>query len=67
MALIMKLLPKTEVFQWIPQFQHAWEAIRQYVDALILVKPRWDLEFHVHIDVSNLIINDMLAQNLARK
>jgi hypothetical protein len=47
MGLIMKLLRKTKVFQWIPQFQHAWDAIKQYVDALILVAPRWDLEFHV--------------------
>jgi hypothetical protein len=68
MALIMKLLRKTKFFQWSPECQHAWEAIKQqYVDAPILVAPRWDLEFHVHIDASNLTIDDMLAQNPTRK
>jgi hypothetical protein len=37
------------------------------VDALILITSRWDLEFHVHIDMSNLVIDDMLAQNPIKK
>jgi hypothetical protein len=45
-----------------------WEAIKQwYVDALILIAPRGELEFHIHTDASNLIINVMLAQNPSRK
>ncbi len=37
------------------------------MDAPILIAPRWDLEFHVHIDVSNLMVGVMLAQNPIRK
>jgi hypothetical protein len=37
------------------------------MDAQILISPHWDLEFHVHIDASNLIIGAMLAQNLIKK
>jgi hypothetical protein len=45
-----------------------WEAIKQqYVDAPILIPPRWDLEFHVHTNASNLTFSDMLAQNPTRK
>jgi len=33
------------------------------VDALILTTPKWDMDFHVHIDVSNLVIRVMLIQN----
>ncbi len=48
MDLITKLLRKTQVFQWTFECQQMWEAIKQwYVDALILIAPRWDLEFHV--------------------
>jgi hypothetical protein len=40
----------------------AWETIkRQFLDALILVAFKWDLEFLVHVDVSNLVIGVMLA------
>ncbi len=64
MAFIAKLLWKIEVFQWIPDYQQEWEAIKQpYVDALILIAPRWDLEFHVYIDTFNSIISIMLVQN----
>jgi hypothetical protein len=52
------------VFEWTTKCQKKWEAIKQqYLDASILVAPRWDMEFHVHIDVSNLAIRAMLAQN----
>jgi hypothetical protein len=37
------------------------------VDAQILIAPRWDLEFHVHVDASNLVVDAMLAQNPTRK
>jgi hypothetical protein len=37
------------------------------MDALILISPHWDIKCHVHTNASNLAINVMLAQNLARK
>jgi hypothetical protein len=68
MASIMKLLCKTKLFAWIAKGQEAWEAIKQkYLDAPILVTPKWDMEFHVHTYASNLAIGAMLVQNLANK
>jgi hypothetical protein len=41
-----------------------WEATKhKYLDAPILVAPKWDVEFHIHINASNLIVGAMLAQN----
>ncbi len=37
------------------------------MDAPILIAPKWDMEFHVHIDMSNLAIEAMLAQNPTKK
>ncbi len=60
----MKLLHKTKVFEWIVECQKKWEAIKQqYLNASILVAPRWDMEIHVHVDVSNSAVKTMLTQN----
>ncbi len=41
-----------------------WEAIKhKYLDAPILVTPKWDMEFHIHTDASNLVVVAMLTQN----
>jgi hypothetical protein len=37
------------------------------MDAPTLISPHWDIEFHVHIDASNLVVGAMLAQNLTIK
>jgi hypothetical protein len=37
------------------------------MDAPILISPHWDIEFHVHINASNLAIGVVLAQNLTEK
>jgi hypothetical protein len=64
MAPITKVLQKTKVFEWIVECQEAWEAIKQwYLDASILIAPRWHMEFHVHTNASNLVVMAMLAQN----
>jgi hypothetical protein len=36
-------------------------------DAPNLVAPKWTMEFHVHTNVSNLVIKTMLAQNPIEK
>ncbi len=60
MALITKLLIKIEMFEWIAKCQTIWEDIKyQYIQVPILINPNWELEFHVHNDVSQLAINDM--------
>ncbi len=33
----------------------------------ILIPPNWQLEFHVHIDASLLVVGAMLAQNPTSK
>jgi hypothetical protein len=33
------------------------------MEALILIPPNWQLEFHVHIDSSLLVVGAMLAHN----
>jgi hypothetical protein len=51
MALITKLLKKAEMFEWTIKCQITWENIKNwYIQALILISPKWELEFHVHID-----------------
>jgi hypothetical protein len=37
------------------------------MDAPILISPHWDIEFHVHTDKFNLVVEAMLVQNLTRK
>jgi len=62
MAPITKLLIKVEMFERTNECQIAWEDIKnQYIQAPILMNINWELEFHVHIDVSQLAIGAILA------
>jgi hypothetical protein len=68
MAPITKLLWKIKAFEWTAKCQQAWEEIKQrYMDALILISLHWDIEFHVHRDASNLVVEIMLVRNLIEK
>jgi hypothetical protein len=68
MAPITKLLWKIEAYEWTPKCQVTWEAIKQrYIEVPIFIVPRWDLEFRVHTDASNLVVNAMLTQNPTSK
>ncbi len=68
MGPIIKLLRKTKMFAWIAKCQKLWEAIKQrYLDAPILITLKWDMEFHIHTNASNLAIGVMLAQNPIEK
>jgi len=40
---------------------------QSYMDALILISPHWDVEFHVHTYIFNLVAGAMLAQNPTKK
>jgi hypothetical protein len=56
-----QVIMKNKNFRMDEKCQQAWEEIKQcYVNALILISPHWDLEFHVHIDASNLAIKVMM-------
>ncbi len=64
MAPITKLMRKTEPFILTIECQKAWDKIKQkYMAAPILIPPNQQLEFHVHIDASLLVIGAMLALN----
>jgi hypothetical protein len=57
MALIAKLTRKTKSFMWIKECQKSWEFIKhKYIETLILIPPKWDVEFHVHTQASLLNI-----------
>ncbi len=60
MAPITKLLQKIEAFEWTTECPQAREEIKQCYMLMILISPHWDLEFHVHIDASNLTIKVMM-------
>jgi len=61
-ASITKLLQKIEVLEWMAEYQQAWEEIKQrYMDAPILISLHWDIEFHVHTNVYNLVVKAMLV------
>ncbi len=67
MALIIKLTRKTKSFLWIV-CQKAWELIKKiYIETLILIPPKWDMEFHVHTNASLLVVRALLAHNITRE
>jgi hypothetical protein len=65
---ITRLMRKTEEFDWIDTCEAAWTEIKlRYQNDLNLIAPRWELEFHVHIDASNVVVGAMLAKNPSGK
>jgi hypothetical protein len=68
MAPITKLTRKTKTFLWIKECKKAWELIKyKYIEALILISPNWQMEFHVHTNASLLAMGAMLSKNVIRK
>jgi hypothetical protein len=64
MAPITKLFRKAKVFEWIVECETTWEDIKNwYIQAPTLINPNWELEFHAHIDASQLVVRAILAQN----
>ena len=65
---ITRLMRKTEEFDWTDRCEGAWVEIKdRYTNAPILIAPRWDLEFHVHTDASDIAVGAMVAQNQTGK
>ncbi len=68
MAPITKLTRKTKTFLWTKECQKVWELIKhKYIETLILISPNLQVKFHVHIDVSLLVVGVMLSQNVTGK
>ncbi len=62
MAPITKLMKKAKPFIWTTKCQETWDQIKKkYTEALILIPPNWQMEFHVHMDASLLVVGAMLA------
>jgi hypothetical protein len=40
---------------------------QKYIEALILISPNWQVEFHVHTNASLLAMGAMLSSNLTWK
>ena len=59
------LLKKGEKYICTKSCQEAFEEMKKMLTTtLILVTPKWTMEFHVHCDVSNIAIGAVLAQNI---
>ncbi len=59
---IIKLFKKSKVFEWTEECKNAWEDIKNwYIQAPILISPNWELEFHVHVDASQLVVGAILT------
>jgi hypothetical protein len=64
MALITKLLRKTEMFKWIGECQTVGKDIKSwYIQTPILINLNWELKFQVHINAYQLAVGAILAQN----
>ena len=56
------MICKIEEFDWIDTYEAAWTEIKlRHQNDLNLIAPRWELEFHIHIDTSNVAIGAILA------
>ncbi len=56
------------MFKWTNECQTTWENIKnQYFQTLVFISLNWELEFHVHIDASQLIIRVIPAHILIGK
>ncbi len=56
--------PIIEPFVWSKKCQVTREEIKcQYIEALILISPNRELNFHGHTDAFHLIVGIVLAQN----
>jgi hypothetical protein len=60
-TLMNKLLKKDEASH--RKNACAWEWLKASIISPIFIVPNWNLEFHVHINVSNYALKAMLGQN----
>ncbi len=68
MAPITKLTKRTKYFLWSKKCRKAWESIKyKYIETLIMILPNWQVQFHVHINASLLIVGAMLSQNVNKE
>jgi hypothetical protein len=62
-APLENLLKKAKMFQWAPKCDKSFETLKEKLStALIMIFPKWENEFHVHVDASSISLGDILAQ-----
>ena len=58
-----KLLKKDATYYWNDDFEKSLDVLKdKMASAPILVFPKWDIEFHVHVDASCIALGDVLMQ-----
>ncbi len=68
MAPITELTRKTQTYLWTEDCQKAWELIKhKYIQTSIFISPNSQVEFHVHTNVSLLVVKVMLSHNVIGK
>lgn len=61
---ITKLMRKVEEYTQSKKCEEAWMEIKEwYQNAPIFITSRWDLEFEVYTNASNIVVGVMLLQN----
>jgi hypothetical protein len=63
MTPLENLLKKSELFQWTPKCNRAFDILKEKLNTTpILIFPNWEKEFHVHVDASGISLGAILAQ-----
>ena len=66
MALMEHLLKKDATYCWNEECNKSLETLKEKMaSAPILVFPKWDIEFHVHVDASCITLGTVLTQERA--
>jgi hypothetical protein len=62
-APLENILKKVEMFQWTPKCDKAFNTLKEKLNTTpILIFQKWENEFHVHVDASNISLGAILAQ-----
>jgi hypothetical protein len=57
------ILKKSEVFQWTPECDKAFDILKEKLSATpFLIFPNWENKFHVHVDTPGISLGSILAQ-----
>jgi hypothetical protein len=56
-------LNKSELFWWTQECDKSFNILKEKLSiAVILIFPKWEIEFHVHVDASSIALGAILAQ-----
>jgi hypothetical protein len=62
-APLENLLKKSEVFEWTPECDKAFNILKEHlITTPIMIFLNWENKFHVHIDVLGIALGAILAQ-----